>query len=75
MKTFKLTRYSTYEQTYADDFIVEAESRSEAVHRILDGEVEPINSELLESVFFDPVDESIEDEEGDILYEHHNENV
>lgn len=69
MPVFKLKRDEKIETWWRDYFEIEAESLEEAVGVILEGDVDPYDSESMVDLMCDPTATEIYDDEGNLVYE------
>lgn len=69
MPVFKLKREEKIETWWIDHFEIEAESLEDAVGIILEGNIDPYNSEPMVDFLCEPFATEIYDDEGNLVYE------
>lgn len=69
MAIFKLKKDEKISTWWRDYYEIEAESVEEAVAIILEGEVDPYDTEAMVDLQMEPTETEILDETGDIVYD------
>ena len=69
MAIFKLKKDEKIETWWRDYYEIEAKSIEEAVAIILEGEVDPYDTEAMVDLQMEPTETEILDETGDIVYD------
>ena len=68
MSIFKLKKDELIEQWYRDYYEIEADTLEEALEILLDGDVDPYDSEPLIPGIPDPLEMEVLDEKGNVIY-------